>query len=142
MRITGDISSVDMATGRERAEIPVYIGYLDMTAFGFEFGDRTCIFRVPSIDSNAPCADIATLGYELRGAADVLRFDVARFSFHFDVVATRHHDFKLDPELRAVRRGFRKLRRERAGDFDTVRDRSRSEPVAIEQMLSQRAARV
>src|SRR5437016_961239 len=46
--------------------------------------------------------DLAALRDKLRGAADVLGFDVAGIGLHFDVIAARDRYFELNPELCSV----------------------------------------
>src|SRR6266480_6878676 len=114
MCVSGNVSGVDVTASGEGVEIASDIGDLDVSALGFEFSDESGGGIAITLRTDAPGANVATLGDELRGTADVLGFDIAGIGLHFDVEAARDGDFKFHPELGAVGGNARKLRREGA----------------------------
>ncbi len=89
-----------------------------MSAFRLQFGGGATPRGIAR-----PCAtdashlDVPALRAHAGGPTDVSRRDVSGLRVHFDVIAARHGNLKLYPELRVS--GPRRLRRKRAGDFHT-----------------------
>src|SRR5580700_2706368 len=85
-------------------------------------------------EAYAPCPDVAALGDQARGPADVLRFYVAHARIDFQVVACRDSHFILHVKLRVGSRAARFGRR-RADNLHAGRSCSGRERTVIQKTL-------
>lgn len=95
-----------------------------------------------TIDTDPAGVNVTAVRHEVRRAADILRFNIAGAGFHFHVVAMRHRDLILHPELCSARGRSAQLRRKRSVDFDAFGHGLCGQRVAVEQMLRKGAASV